>query len=529
MKNASYNKWHSLIEMITVIVIISLLMIVAFGNYSLIIVSLENLYTLYWSKHIQQRLEIFFIRASTYPKTQNMHSISVGSMQNVAYQGYMDHELASLLGILTPPKDKVTKNFFWYAINGNKIKYSIFFHLQKDSLFSFWNNRQVIPYTHTNGMCFLLDESYTVPKYPIELLYAQWDRTFIFLPHKEIQVKGKGKYLWWAYEMFIHKWWNVEAPSVCKEWFIPVPWNYHFLQPWFCVAQYEASLEKELTSSELNESYDRNSWKWTLSSKSHTGTWEDGKIVFTQGNFPIANITQWKALKACASIDAHLITNTEWMTIARHIELTPENWNTKSIGTWYLFHGLTNSSNKWCGSGSNTYFHVLYKYGAKTWENEPNSETSWLKADTCNKRRKHLLPWGYSIWDMGGNVAEHVNGANTRNGEWYNRMSPHVCGTWGASSYNWYSFFFDPGKDSSPQCSFADDYPQALYSPFHSYVNGFHGMWKIRSQKEKSYTGSFILIRWGYHSLTNEAGIYSMIATREETFSHYNVGFRCAY
>lgn len=52
------------------------------------------------------------------------------------------------------------------------------------------------------------------------------------------------------------------------------------------------------------------------------------------GKYPIADINQAEAIAACQSMGSgyHLITNNEWMTIARSIEANPTNWSSGTIG-----------------------------------------------------------------------------------------------------------------------------------------------------------------------------------------------------
>lgn len=57
-------------------------------------------------------------------------------------------------------------------------------------------------------------------------------------------------------------------------------------------------------------------------------------IVSMPGKYPIAEINQAEAIDACMSMGNgyHLITNDEWMTIARNIEANPSNWSSGTVG-----------------------------------------------------------------------------------------------------------------------------------------------------------------------------------------------------
>lgn len=54
---------------------------------------------------------------------------------------------------------------------------------------------------------------------------------------------------------------------------------------------------------------------------------DDHEAVSAPGGTPWTYITQDDAIKACQNIGAHLMTNAEWMAIARNIEKVDENWH----------------------------------------------------------------------------------------------------------------------------------------------------------------------------------------------------------
>jgi len=59
---------------------------------------------------------------------------------------------------------------------------------------------------------------------------------------------------------------------------------------------------------------------------------------------PIADITQLQAISACQSMWAwyHLITNNEWMSIARNIEQQPVNWSSWEVWNWHIYNWVSN-------------------------------------------------------------------------------------------------------------------------------------------------------------------------------------------
>ncbi|MDD3084475.1 MAG: hypothetical protein PHU32_01090, partial [Candidatus ainarchaeum sp.] len=99
------------------------------------------------------------------------------------------------------------------------------------------------------------------------------------------------------------------------------------------------------------------------------------------------HIKQTEAITACESIGGHLITNNEWMTLARNIEQVPSNWSSGTIGEGYLPRGNTN----------------LGRTGSS-----PDPE------GTGNNKRTLSLTNGEVIWDLAGNVWEWTNNSITQ-------------------------------------------------------------------------------------------------------------------
>jgi len=66
----------------------------------------------------------------------------------------------------------------------------------------------------------------------------------------------------------------------------------------------------------------------------NTVSYVPGKQIVSQaGKYPIADINQTEAIAACQSMGVgyHLITNDEWMTLARNIESNGKNWSTGKV------------------------------------------------------------------------------------------------------------------------------------------------------------------------------------------------------
>jgi len=67
--------------------------------------------------------------------------------------------------------------------------------------------------------------------------------SYIVMVNGNLRVSWSWLDLWGWFEAFALKGGNTSAPTSCRDWFIPVPWNVEFMQPWFCVAKYEMDYE----------------------------------------------------------------------------------------------------------------------------------------------------------------------------------------------------------------------------------------------------------------------------------------------
>jgi hypothetical protein len=179
------------------------------------------------------------------------------------------------------------------------------------------------------------------------------------------------------------------APSQCPTGFVPVPGNYLYGTSGFCVMKWEAKTDANSTVQTACR-YDASNYGQWYHLK--TGAGYDcnvGKynIVSTSANYPISMIaleddgTDYDARDACASIGGHVITNEEWMTIARNIETVPENWSSGIVGQGYLPRG--NSNNIKVGNS--------YVYDGGTVGSDAN-------------KRSLKLTNGSEVWDLSGNV-----------------------------------------------------------------------------------------------------------------------------
>jgi hypothetical protein len=247
----------------------------------------------------------------------------------------------------------------------------------------------------------------------------------------------------------------------------------------FCVAKYEM---KCTASSPLGTE--------------GTGTNCTGSPVSHAANQPWINITQGNAKASCASLGTqyHLITNAEWMTIARDIEATASNWSSGTVSSGALNRGHSD----------NTPPNTLV---ASTDDN-PCSGTG----DTCSattfhdQRRTHVLSNGQVIWDLSGNAKEYIDWfvltgrAASGNAAYIELNAPTAGGSMAVTTFK----SADTGLTS---------------------VNGI-GKYLPDTDNNNGYAA-----RGGHYNngVSQQAGVYLLDFSNASSAIDPKMGFRCAY
>ena len=145
------------------------------------------------------------------------------------------------------------------------------------------------------------------------------------------------------------------------------------------------------------------------------------KVVSTSSGFPITFIaesdkTSNNAKSYCQLNGWHLMTNAEWMTIARNVEAVPENWcNRDGTGCGFPLGTLTkilaNGHNDNMGEASasaNTHGALIASN-----DTEPCYGTTIDGSNKCggknSQKRTLMLSNGQIIWDFAGNVWQWID------------------------------------------------------------------------------------------------------------------------
>ena len=148
----------------------------------------------------------------------------------------------------------------------------------------------------------------------------------------------------------------------------------------------------------------------------------DGKANSTPEGLPWRSISQTQAILECNKIGAHLITNTEWTALARHIAAQPSNWSTGVVGDGVLSRGYSASTTNASDGFTNTVVApntgIGYEYNTGANIVGPSG--------VFDLKRTHNLANGQTIWDLAGNLWEWNSDTCTPGsgeGNWYNNAA----------------------------------------------------------------------------------------------------------
>lgn len=219
---------------------------------------------------------------------------------------------------------------------------------------------------------------------------------------------------------------------------------------------------------------------------------------------PWVNITAPDAQTACEAMSESgfdgsftLISNPEWMTIARDIEGTATNWSGGAVGSGHIPRGHSDGTPSGAVAVSDP--------------NDPYSDTSNNAGEPAGsgweQKRVHTLSNGSEVWDMAGNVHEWVDwdpsdsgfsiGPTDENSTW-NELSVNPMGSLSLDDYK-------PNNDT-----------------YNSSNNSF-GRW---------YGGGGspggAAIRGGHRLSNADSGIFSFVLTPTPSATS-GFGFRCVY
>lgn len=437
-------------------------------------------------------------------------------------------------------EDPLDKNGYLFAVNYEQDKYQLLFFMEwvKYNILTSYTDKVIaasswsgldysnrFPLSEGDSLWVLLNKD---KKVPLNLIYS-WDYDLASTSLDIIVYLSSNQIIFWSgtalhsVYQFVKN--SYQPPKSCPVWFIPVPWNKDFKQPWFCVAQYEM---KQLTWDAGYTYYISTRWyqysaseicgSWTAPSKSQciNTTSLDWKIISKPEGYPIVYMDQATAINACKAMGSgyHLITENEWMAIVRNIEQQPDNRD-----GWIPWTG---SLYKW-NSGSSVEVAWCNDWVDSTWVYSWSvifAPSSSPQCNLSNGRNKRSLKLSNNEWirDLAGNVWEHVNKAN--NIDWTNYDNvwifwADVCGIANAST-----------RIEFNACNWTYPYSYALIWPKFPWLTKDNWVWNIYYENTASVN---VLIRWGYWASWTKTWIYAFYAGWPSADTSRVVGFRCAY
>ena len=239
----------------------------------------------------------------------------------------------------------------------------------------------------------------------------------------------------------------------CPSNWVKVPGNTLYNTRTFCVMQYEAK---------------------------NDGT---NKPVSQANGTPWVNISQIDAKAKCQSIGAHLVTEDEWLTIVRNIELQPTNWSSGQIGSGYIPRGNSDSSAAMDGTDPLT--------GAN--------------------QRTLTLSNGAIIWDLAGNVMDWTDATIL------GRDQPKCVAN--PTDFGWCEY--------SGLVSYGALPPERLL-PLNPSWNANQGYGQIYSSGAPNNSNTYVFLRGGYWGDRTYAGVLALYLPFGTSNAYSSLGFRCA-
>ena len=295
------------------------------------------------------------------------------------------------------------------------------------------------------------------------------------------------------------------SQSDCPSGFVPVPGNHLYgtvgSKGGFCVMQYEAKIDEtgdgigdENTTCKYSSSY--STWNDYNSAVGCSYTLNNRQIVSSAQGYPLTDINQTDSHLACQSIGGHLITNEEWMTLARNIEIVPSNWSSGTVGQGSLKRGNTGDA----------VVNVSYD-GV-----DPESGTS------RNQLAMLKLTNGSEVWDFSGNIYEWV-GTTISSDD----LSPAYDGE-NLGNDEEYSTYFRTADNNFGSIGYKGNF--LLNSDYNS-ENGVGRTWGCTTECNNGEEYIIGFLRGGACYSETDAGVLYLTAGIGPSFTDTPLGFRC--
>lgn len=200
----------------------------------------------------------------------------------------------------------------------------------------------------------------------------------------------------------------------CPDGYILIPGSADYKTSDFCVMKYDTKCSNPDPKCVTSEGVYKNN----EAGCECTGKY---KVVSTADGAPITFIpeddgTITSAKVYCQNIGAHLINNSEWMTIARNVEQVPANWCNQN-GT--NCEAAPGTPGKILANGHND--SAPNRALPEGPDNQPCFETTTDGSNVCggisSQKRTLILSNGGVIWDFAGNVWQWIDAVVPRKDE----------------------------------------------------------------------------------------------------------------
>ena len=230
-----------------------------------------------------------------------------------------------------------------------------------------------------------------------------------------------------------------------------------------------------------------------------------GNAISQASDRPYVDINRADSITACQNMGSgyDLMTNDEWQTLARNIELVPSNWSTNNVGTGSLNQGHADDA-------------PAYNLAASSDDNKACEGTG----QTCDsktwnsQRRTHTLSNGEVIWDVSGNVQERVKDDN-RVSYGSNAYLSQITTTSHSTSGS-----LSGGTTTTSRVAKNQFGPSGNYSSLNSGTHGGLGYGELN-------TNSGAIVRGNRRGAGLDAGIFTVNLGFSAAFE--GIGFRCVF
>jgi hypothetical protein len=210
----------------------------------------------------------------------------------------------------------------------------------------------------------------------------------------------------------------------------------------------------------------------------------------TGDGLPWTSISQLDAIQKSKDAGYHLMTNWEWMAIARDIEQVPENWTGGAVGSGILKRGNVGTTDDGSYDGADPETGIL------------------------NDKAKLKLSNGEEIYHFSGNVWEWVDDTITQ-GEQYINFNQNAS--------NWYEF------NATDLFKVAQKLPYTEVGPKETYATpSSNGLGRIYINTSNGSSANRAFRRGGGWSGGAYAGVFALDLNASPARTSAHIGFRCA-